>query len=541
MALTKLTDFISNLSRKPDDSPDDILQKKFLVNRIISIAVGGVPWMIIALVISDGYQFLLPMMYVILSIANLIYFQKSTDYGISRTIQNYLTLTLPIIFQWSMGGFVATGAVLIVSLPGIAATVTYQSNKNAALWLGMYAALVIFSAAFDHKFVEWVNPDIILNRSIFFFAFNIIVASSLMMWLINFMVKGKNVLLLKLHRTQTQLVHAEKMATLGTLAAGFAHELNNPASASVRAATHLSDVIDQFRISLKALNALQLTDTEENLLTDLNTLARNSAASQENTDSMARSDMEFAIDNWLVSHHITNSFEYKTALVSMGLSAIKLEELLKGQRPEVFLKMVTISAILFEMHALLNEIVVGSGRISEIVIALKNYSYLDRDSLEEVNIHDGIDNTLVILRSKLKNGIHVNRNYADNIQPIVAVGRELNQVWTNLIDNAADAMNGKGEITITTKNDGDYVIIQIENNGPEIPKHIKPNIFDPFFTTKKPGMGIGLGLSTSYSIITEKQRGSITVESTVELTRFTLRLPVNLESAPNLFSDENIL
>lgn len=540
MKLKKVLQFIRAIGEKPEDNPDDALQKRFLVNRIISIALGGMPWMIIALVIADGYQFLLPLFYIIFSIINLIVFQKSSDYGVSRTIQNYMTLTLPIFFQWSLGGFVATGAVLIVSLPGIAATVTYQSNKNAALWLGMYAALVIISAVFDHKFVEWINPDIILNRSIFFFAFNIILASSLMMWLINFMVKGKNVLLTKLQRTQEQLIHSEKMATLGTLAAGFAHELNNPASASIRAATHLSDVIDNYKNCIKDLNAYKMSSDEEKVLTDMSVLAQQTALSPKNMDSLQRSDKEMELEDWLSQQNIENPWEYKSALVSMGLEKEKLDNLtplIKDDRRTVFNVIIKSTALLYDIHALLNEVIVGSGRISEIVIALKNYSFLDRDAMEEINIHKGIDNTLVILRSKLKKGIHVNKIYSSNLQKITAVGRELNQVWTNIIDNAVDAMDGKGEITITTKNDGDYIIVQIENDGPEIPKYLQSKIFDPFFTTKEPGKGIGLGLSTSYSIVTEKQKGTITLRSDSISTSFEVRLPVNLDGKERSLND----
>jgi signal transduction histidine kinase len=204
--------------------------------------------------------------------------------------------------------------------------------------------------------------------------------------------------------------------------------------------------------------------------------------------------------------------------------------LIKKERQIILNVIIKSAALLYEIHALLNEVVAGSGRISEIVTALKNYSFLDRDAMEQINVHSGIDNTLVILRSKLKKGIQVNKNYAPDLKDITAVGRELNQVWTNIIDNAVDALGGQGEITITTRNEEDAIVVQIENNGPQIPKKIQTKIFDPFFTTKEPGKGIGLGLSTSYSIVTEKQKGSITVMSDKDVTCFEVRLPIRLSN-----------
>jgi signal transduction histidine kinase len=144
-----------------------------------------------------------------------------------------------------------------------------------------------------------------------------------------------------------------------------------------------------------------------------------------------------------------------------------------------------------------------------------------------VNIHEGIDNTLVILRSKLKSGIDVHRDYANDLPLITAYGSELNQVWTNILDNAIDSMKGKGEIWIRTKKESNFVVIEMEDNGPGIPLAVQAKIFDPFFTTKEPGKGTGLGLSTSYGIITEKHHGTIHVESKPGSTNFIIKLPID--------------
>ena len=157
--------------------------------------------------------------------------------------------------------------------------------------------------------------------------------------------------------------------------------------------------------------------------------------------------------------------------------------------------------------------------------ALKSYSYLGQAPLQEVALHEGLDNTLVILRHKLKRGIQVEREYCTDMPRVPAYGSELNQVWTNLLDNAVDAMDGSGRIVIRTRVERGWAVVEVEDDGPGIPEAIQARIFDPFFTTKPPGKGTGLGLSTTYSIITEKHRGQIEVESRPGFTRFTVRLP----------------
>src|SRR5439155_22897507 len=148
-----------------------------------------------------------------------------------------------------------------------------------------------------------------------------------------------------------------------------------------------------------------------------------------------------------------------------------------------------------------------AARISEIVGALKSYSYLGQAPVQAVDLREGLDNTLVILRSKLKVGVEVRREYGADVPPVQAWGSELNQVWTNLVDNAVDAMGGKGHLTIRTRRDGDWAVVEVEDDGPGVPQAIQSQVFDPFFTTKAPGKGTGLGLSTSYSIIVAKHNG----------------------------------
>jgi signal transduction histidine kinase len=164
----------------------------------------------------------------------------------------------------------------------------------------------------------------------------------------------------------------------------------------------------------------------------------------------------------------------------------------------------------------------------DLVKALKTYTYLDRAPVQAVDVREGLDSTLVMLRSKLKGGITVRREYAPDLPRIQAYASELNQVWTNIIDNAADAMEGSGEIVVRTRREGEWVVIEIEDNGPDIPEDIQSRIFDPFFTTKPPGAGTGLGLNISYNIIVQKHGGTISVRSREGKTTFEIKLPIQL-------------
>ncbi|MCH7663915.1 MAG: GHKL domain-containing protein, partial [Chloroflexi bacterium] len=179
------------------------------------------------------------------------------------------------------------------------------------------------------------------------------------------------------------------------------------------------------------------------------------------------------------------------------------------------------------VYSLIQEIGEGARRISELVDALKSYSYLDQAPTQAVNIHQGIDNTLVLLRNKLKRGINVQKIYAKELPEINAYGSELNQVWTNLIDNAIDAMDGRGELIIRTSLQEDWVTVEIIDNGAGIPKEIQDKIFEPYFTTKPPGQGTGLGLEISKKIIVDKHMGDIQVKTKHGETKFTIKLPLN--------------
>lgn len=343
-------------------------------------------------------------------------------------------------------------------------------------------------------------------------------------------VFGSDISLLK--KTERALLQSEKMATLGTLAAGVAHELNNPAAATKRAAQQLRDAFNRLERIHVLLNAQSLTPEQKQSLEIIEQLALDKSKEVSDLDALTRSDREEEIEDWLDDQDIPDPYDLAPYLVSLDLQTDQLENY-QGVFEDLFPNIISWTSEIFTVYTLLNEINQGSARISEIVGALKNYSYLGQAPIQSVNLHDGIENTLIILRNKLKKGITVKREYSEDIPPIMAYGSELNQVWTNLLDNAADAMNEKGEIRIRTKRDGSWAIIEIEDNGPGIPEEYQSRIFDAFFTTKDLGKGTGLGLSNSYGIICDKHKGNISVDSKPGMTRFTVKLPIGTPVSSN--------
>ena len=327
-------------------------------------------------------------------------------------------------------------------------------------------------------------------------------------------------------KTEMLLRQSEKMATLGTLAAGIAHELNNPAAAAKRATIQMQEIFVRLEETHLQLNTIIFSESERKLLQSIEQRARKHSKNPVKLDAIARIDKESEIETWLEEHSIEEAWEYSPTLTSLEFSKEELKNYRDLFHDVAFAAVLKWIISFYPVYILLNEINESSTRISEIVDAMKSYSYLDRAPIQNINVHEGLDNTLIILRNKLKDGIEVIRDYAGDMPKIIAYGSQLNQVWTNIFDNSIDAMNGKGQIKIRTMKDNSNIEIQIEDNGPGIPKEIQSRIFDPFFTTKEPGKGTGLGLSNCYSIIVEKHKGNIAVESTPGKTCFNITLPI---------------
>jgi signal transduction histidine kinase len=333
----------------------------------------------------------------------------------------------------------------------------------------------------------------------------------------------------RLRSTESMLIQNEKMAALGTLAAGLAHELNNPAAAIRRSAAQLRDSLAERERLTAELGKLTDDPRQKETLgaLQLETIER-TTTTQPPYDPLALSEQEDQAQEWLEDHSVGRAWELAPVLISFGWTRDELEQLADCFSPVQLPVVVRWLAASSSVYGLLEEVGKSAEAMSEIVKAVKTYSYLDQAPIQEVDVRESLENTLVLLRPKIKAGVSIKRDYADDVPRIEAYGSELNQVWTNIIDNAIDAMQAHGELALHTSANESDVIVEIIDNGPGIPSEIQPRIFEPFFTTKGPGVGTGLGLHIAYNIVVHKHHGQIEVASKPGETRFRVVLPVRL-------------
>ncbi len=333
----------------------------------------------------------------------------------------------------------------------------------------------------------------------------------------------------RLRQNEALLHQREKMAALGTFSAGIAHELNNPAAAAQRNAAQLQDAMAHWQSRTLALGTLSLQPKQIEVLNALHEVTVLHAASPVSLDPLTRNEQECSLQIWLEERQVEDAWDLAPSLVTFGWevdSLAKLADVFSEEQLVVITQWLGAGCTVF---SLLYGVRQSSERISQIVKAVKNYSYLDQAPVQEIDIHEGLENTLIILNHRLKPGIKVNRQFGRDLPRIEAYASELNQVWTNLIDNATDAMQGKGELTLRTYSQENDVVVEIVDTGSGIPKEIQPRIFEPFFTTKPPGSGTGLGLNIVYSIIVQKHNGKIQVNSQPGNTCFQVSLPIHLK------------
>jgi signal transduction histidine kinase len=315
----------------------------------------------------------------------------------------------------------------------------------------------------------------------------------------------------------------ESLVRLGTLAAGLAHEINNPASAATRAVGVLETACQALLSSVRELADDEISSGQ---FAAIDALRREVEPRSAEPDPLVHADLEQALSTWLTRHGIAREWTIAPALAAAGVDlgwCTRAATALEGSALQPGLEWVANS---FTVATLLSELKDSTQRISELVAAVRSYSQMDRTSMQEIDVADGLDSTLVMLGHKLRDGVTVVRDYGADVPRIDAYAGELNQVWTNLIDNAVDAMHGTGILRVTTRAERDSVVVEISDTGPGMSPHEAARAFDAFYTTKEVGKSLGLGLDIAQRIVVERHGGTITIDSRPGKTVLRVRIPI---------------
>jgi signal transduction histidine kinase len=328
-------------------------------------------------------------------------------------------------------------------------------------------------------------------------------------------------------RNSTEVIsQRERLLAMGKLTAGLTHELNNPAAAAARAAASLQERFAGMRHKLALLSEGRIDGRVLRALTDLQETFVAGIGAAEELSALERADREDDLGGWLEDHEVTQPWELAAVFVPAGLGTADLDKVADAIDPGFLEPALRWLAYTVETELLLSEIRDSTRRISALVDAAKQYSQMDRSPHQETDLRLGLDATLVMLGGKIAPGITVVKDYDRALPPVPAYAAELNQVWTNLIANALDAMEGHGTLTLRTAVDGDRALVEVGDTGPGIPEDLQRRVFEPFFTTKPVGQGTGLGLDVSWRIVVNRHGGDLRVVSRPGDTRLQVRLPL---------------
>jgi len=528
---------VENIGVASDDDEETSLQKSVLIKTSILISVAAVIWGAIYVWVGEVRAGLIPLSYAFLSTCSLFILKISNIFRLFRLSQIILILLLPFLLMIALGGYVNGSAVIVWSILAPIGALLSGQFRQAKFWFFAFIFLVILSGFLQ----PYLRTDNALTESVIvlFFIINISTVSFITFLVLNYFVKQKNKVIklirknreLEVNQLQQEVMlrQSEKLATLGRLSAGIAHELNNPAAAGLRGSKLVQQAILNLENDLINLSGMNLSKNQLDIFENFKEQIRSRAKNPLQMDPLTRSDHEEELESWLENKKIDDTANLASMLVMTGFTVDDLSKLAEHFSNDQFPVVVSSLYTMYQSSNLLEEIKQGTARISDIVKSLKSYSYQDKAPLQSLDIHEGLNDTLIMLRSQLKTGITVQRNYDQHLPQIQGYSNELSQVWTNIIDNAITAMNGNGKLTIKTFQDDSWVVVQISDSGQGIPEEFQDKIFDPFFTTKPPGEGTGLGLNISHNIIVGNHKGKMSVFSRPGETCFEVRLPITNE------------
>ena len=533
--LKRLIERIISLGVTDDCDDDERTTRRVLTAASLGVIFVVPCWGAIYIAYGEVVSGLVPIVYSILTVVSFVFLWRMGGWTWFHVSQRFQHLLLPFILMWTLGGFVPSSAVLIWALLAPLSALWSGRSREAAFWIGAFLALTVFSGIIDpHLSGSNEIPDWL--RTVFFAA-NFVAMTSVIFLLLDFFVRQKDTMVVVMRRNrelesaylqqEVSLRQSDKLATLGKLSAGLAHELNNPTAAAQQATHQLEALLSDEAAVHRETAALGLVDEEAEALRAVVEELRGRSRSLDFPDALERSDREHDIQEFLEAQRVADAWELAPAVVNLGLDVSALQRLGQQISPDRFGGAVRLLATRHDRQSLLRSLAESTGRIVDLVGALKSYTFMDQAPRQKVDVHEGIESTLLILQSRLSTGIEVRRRYADDLPAIDGYGSELNQVWTNILDNAIDALGESGVIEIATRHEGGSVVVELSDDGPGIAPEVLDSIFDPFVTTKAPGQGTGLGLNISHNIVTQKHGGDMGVSSRPGSTTFTVRLAID--------------
>jgi signal transduction histidine kinase len=532
--------WIRSFARRPDDSEETAFSKALVLVIALACCACGLVWgLLYAVVFGPGPTMWLPLAFVLIVGAAILVSARKRDHRPLIYTQIACITWIPALIEWTIGNTAASGLVIAWSFLGPIGALIFLSFRQALGWMGMFLLIVLVSTGFHPALLGAplpVSPGI----EAAFFAMNVGAASGVVFtaaaWFVITIQKElslrleANRALAESHRqlmaSQQALVQTEKMAALGRVSAGMAHELNNPAAAAQRGASQLREAVEAMGTASFSLGRSRLDAGQLERIHELELQAEARVQDPVTLNPVERLDREAVIQDWLDANGLGAGGVDAATLVDLGMDADALRELQSLFGRDALGPVLARTMWWHAIVSLIAEIGHGSGRVTEIVRALKSYTYLGQGPVQAVDLNEGLNDTLVMLHGVLKQGIVVTRDFDATLPRVDMHGAELNQVWTNLISNAVDAMDGQGELTVRSRRDGAEAVVQIIDSGPGVPPEVRDRLFDPFVTTKPVGKGTGLGLSISRNIVVQNHGGTIDVRSEPGRTCFEVRLPL---------------
>ena len=516
---------LGTIADQPGDSEELRLRHRILIYAGVGMSGGGILWGTLSVIFGLYAASLVPYGYVVITALNFAVLSRVRNFAVARSVQLTISLVLPFGLQWALGGFGPSGVVMYWSMMALVGSLTFEDVGSNVRWWGLYVALTVLSGALEGRLP---TPAAIQGPyvSTTFFVINMVVVSTFVFGLTVFFVIQRQraieelgVTNRRLASSQQALVQSEKMAALGQLVAGVAHELNTPLGAIQASIDNLGNAVEETIDDLPRV--IQSASEEER--TALFLLIAGASSFTVPTTSREERQARRELRRELEGHQVPDAVSVADMLVDMGIGTVPdgaLPVLCSERRKELL----QTAFQLVSLRRNAANIRVAAERSAKMVFALKSYAHPGAEgACTHASLADTLDTVLTLYHNQIKQGVEVTRRY-DGDTVVEGLHDQLNQVWTNLVHNALQAMQHRGDLRVEAADDGDSVRVTITDSGPGIPKSVQHRIFEPFYTTKAVGEGSGLGLSICHDIVA-KHDGTITFDTQPGSTAFTVVLP----------------